>query len=89
MSAVLLGDEQRFSERGATTVNDETAKTHKYDIVGWLTYTLVMDHGLDPDHEDLYVFLTSLALLYSRAYAANEVETINSTFIRQQHRCFC
>ena len=45
-----------------TIVNDETAKTHKYDIVGWLTCTLVMDHGLDPDHEDLYVLLAFLVL---------------------------
>ena len=36
-------------------VNDQTAKTHKYDVVGWLTCTLVLDSGLDPDHEDLYV----------------------------------
>jgi hypothetical protein len=32
-------------------VNDQTAKTHKYEVVGYLTCTLVLDSGLDPDHE--------------------------------------
>ncbi|TFK47021.1 hypothetical protein OE88DRAFT_1666844 [Heliocybe sulcata] len=32
-------------------INDQTAKTHKYDVVGYLTCTLVLDSGLDPDHE--------------------------------------
>ncbi|KAK7679648.1 hypothetical protein QCA50_017360 [Cerrena zonata] len=29
-----------------------TAKTHAYDIVGWLTCTIALDSGLDPDHEE-------------------------------------
>lgn len=33
-------------------VNDQTAQTHKYEVVGYLTATLVLDSGLDPDHED-------------------------------------
>lgn len=36
-------------------VNQITAKTHSYDIVGWLSCTIVLDSGLDPDHADLYV----------------------------------
>jgi len=32
-------------------INEQTAKTHKYDIVGYLTCTIVLDSGLDPDHE--------------------------------------
>lgn len=34
------------------SVNDQTAQTHKYEVVGYLTCTLVLDSGLDPDHED-------------------------------------
>ena len=33
-------------------VNDQTLQTHKYEVVGWLTCTVVLDSGLDPDHED-------------------------------------
>lgn len=33
-------------------INEETAKAHQYDIVGWLTCSLVLDSGLDPDHAD-------------------------------------
>ncbi|KAI0074714.1 hypothetical protein K474DRAFT_1665159 [Panus rudis PR-1116 ss-1] len=33
-------------------INEQTAKTHQYDIVGWLTCTIVLDSGLDPDHAD-------------------------------------
>ncbi|KAH8101901.1 hypothetical protein BXZ70DRAFT_932402 [Cristinia sonorae] len=33
-------------------INDQTAKTHEYEIVGWLSCTIVLDSGLDPDHED-------------------------------------
>lgn len=42
------------------TVNDQTAKTHEYDVVGWLTCTLVLDSGLDPDHEELWVSFSCL-----------------------------
>ncbi|EIN09925.1 hypothetical protein PUNSTDRAFT_143315 [Punctularia strigosozonata HHB-11173 SS5] len=33
-------------------INDQTAHTHHYDIVGWLKCTVVLDSGLDPDHEE-------------------------------------
>ncbi|GJE96327.1 C2 domain-containing protein [Phanerochaete sordida] len=33
-------------------INDQTKQTHEYEIVGWLTATVVLDSGLDPDHED-------------------------------------
>lgn len=33
-------------------INEQTLQTHKYEIVGWLTCTVVLDSGLDPDHED-------------------------------------
>lgn len=33
-------------------INDETFKTHSADVVGYLTCTVVLDSGLDPDHED-------------------------------------
>ena len=36
-------------------VNDQTQKTHEYEVVGWLSCIMVIDSGLDPDHEDLYV----------------------------------
>ncbi|BGP36486.1 hypothetical protein JCM10449v2_000387 [Rhodotorula kratochvilovae] len=32
-------------------INDQCQKTHDYDIVAWLTTTVVLDAGLDPDHE--------------------------------------
>ena len=45
-------------------VNDQTAKTHNYQVVGWLTCTLVLDSGLDPDHEELYVHTLTLHALH-------------------------
>ncbi|EKM56362.1 uncharacterized protein PHACADRAFT_172085 [Phanerochaete carnosa HHB-10118-sp] len=33
-------------------INEQTKQTHKYEVVGWLTATVVLDSGLDPDHED-------------------------------------
>jgi len=33
-------------------INDQTAQTHEYEIVGYLTCTIVLDSGLDPDHEE-------------------------------------
>ncbi|GAA6022197.1 hypothetical protein JCM10207_003939 [Rhodosporidiobolus poonsookiae] len=35
----------------ANYINDQTKKTHDYDIVGWLTTTVLLDSGLDSDHE--------------------------------------
>ncbi|GAA6056005.1 hypothetical protein JCM3770_002138 [Rhodotorula araucariae] len=32
-------------------INDQCQKTHEYDIVAWLTTTVVLDAGLDADHE--------------------------------------
>lgn len=32
-------------------ISDHTSKTHDYTIVGWLTTTVVIDAGLDADHE--------------------------------------
>ncbi|KAM0755850.1 hypothetical protein T439DRAFT_308275 [Meredithblackwellia eburnea MCA 4105] len=32
-------------------ISDQTEKTHKYQIVGWLITTVVLDSGLDADHE--------------------------------------
>ena len=34
------------------TVNEQTKQTHQFEIVGWLTATIVLDSGLDPDHEE-------------------------------------
>ena len=33
-------------------VSDQTKQTHQYEVIGWLTATVVLDSGLDPDHED-------------------------------------
>jgi hypothetical protein len=33
-------------------INDQTAKTHKYDVVGYLTCKVIIDSGLDGDHSD-------------------------------------
>ncbi|GAA6011835.1 hypothetical protein JCM11491_000766 [Sporobolomyces phaffii] len=35
----------------ANYISDQTKKTHDYEIVGWLTTTVVLDSGLDSDHE--------------------------------------
>lgn len=35
----------------ACYINDQTEKTHDYEVVGWLTTTIVLDAGLDADHE--------------------------------------
>ncbi|GAA5918640.1 hypothetical protein JCM6882_007890 [Rhodosporidiobolus microsporus] len=35
----------------ACYINDQTKKTHDYDIVGYLTTTVLLDSGLDQDHE--------------------------------------
>ena len=32
-------------------INDTTAKTHDYTIIGWLETTVRIDRGLDPEHE--------------------------------------
>ncbi|ORY73397.1 hypothetical protein BCR35DRAFT_148274 [Leucosporidium creatinivorum] len=32
-------------------LNDQAKKTHNYTIVGWLTTTILLDSGLDEDHE--------------------------------------
>lgn len=32
-------------------VNEQCRKTHEVEIVGWLTTTIVVDAGLDADHE--------------------------------------
>lgn len=32
-------------------VNDETAKTHEFERIGWLTCRMMVDSGLDADHE--------------------------------------
>ena len=37
---------------GGFLVNEQTAQTHQYEVVGYLTATLILDSGLDPDHED-------------------------------------
>ncbi|KAL4244032.1 hypothetical protein ABKN59_010294 [Abortiporus biennis] len=33
-------------------INDETKKTHVFEVVGWLKFSFVLDSGLDPDHEE-------------------------------------
>ncbi|GAA5909086.1 uncharacterized protein JCM6883_002600 [Sporobolomyces salmoneus] len=35
----------------ALYISDQTKKTHDYEIVGWLTTTVMLDSGLDSDHE--------------------------------------
>ncbi|GAA5997561.1 hypothetical protein JCM5350_005068 [Sporobolomyces pararoseus] len=35
----------------ALYISDQTKKTHDYEIVGWLTTTVMLDAGLDSDHE--------------------------------------
>lgn len=32
-------------------LNDQAKKTHEYTVVGWLTTTVLLDSGLDEDHE--------------------------------------
>ncbi|KAG9114914.1 hypothetical protein FRC07_007586 [Ceratobasidium sp. 392] len=32
-------------------LNEQTAKTHNYEVVGWLTTKIKLDAGLDEDHE--------------------------------------
>lgn len=32
-------------------INEQCKKTHNVEIVGWLTTTVVLDSGLDEDHE--------------------------------------
>lgn len=33
-------------------LNEQAAKTHEYTVVGWLTTTVLLDSGLDEDHEE-------------------------------------
>jgi len=40
----------------ANYINDQCKKTHEYDIVAWLTTTVVLDSGLDADHEACVLF---------------------------------
>lgn len=32
-------------------INDQTNKTHEYELVGYLIATVLLDSGLDEDHE--------------------------------------
>jgi hypothetical protein len=32
-------------------LNDITAKTHDYEVIGYLSFKVNLDAGLDPDHE--------------------------------------
>ncbi|KAK4055259.1 hypothetical protein OIV83_000541 [Microbotryomycetes sp. JL201] len=47
---VVTADEN-FQELRQNYLNDQAQKTHKYTIVGWLTTTIMLDSGLDEDHE--------------------------------------
>jgi hypothetical protein len=37
-------------------LNDQTEKTHEYQVVGWLTTTVILDSGLDADFEKCVIF---------------------------------
>ncbi|KAH8835959.1 hypothetical protein DL96DRAFT_1809735 [Flagelloscypha sp. PMI_526] len=41
----------RLKQLRQNYINDQTATTHEYDIVGYLTCKLMIEAGLDPDHE--------------------------------------
>jgi hypothetical protein len=41
-------------------LNDQTEKTHEYQVVGWLTTTVILDSGLDADFEKHVQFTSSL-----------------------------
>ncbi|GAA5997362.1 uncharacterized protein JCM10292_000204 [Rhodotorula paludigena] len=43
----------------ACYINDQTEKTHDYEVVGWLTTTIVLDAGLDADHEKYAITQTA------------------------------
>ncbi|KAJ1306315.1 hypothetical protein OPQ81_011012 [Rhizoctonia solani] len=46
---VVVGKDLRQLRQNVLT--EQTKKTHDYEIVGWLTVKMKLDHGLDEDHE--------------------------------------
>lgn len=48
---VIVPKSSRFECVRVNYISDQTAKTHKYDVVGWLTCDVVLEPGLDADHE--------------------------------------
>jgi hypothetical protein len=46
---VLVGE--NLSNLRQNAINDQTAKHHNFKVVGWLETTLLLDSGLDENHE--------------------------------------
>ncbi|KAG8772899.1 hypothetical protein FRC12_002832 [Ceratobasidium sp. 428] len=46
---VVVGKDLRQLRQNV--LNDQTKKTHPYEVVGWLTTKIKLDAGLDEDHE--------------------------------------
>ncbi|QRW25571.1 C2 domain-containing protein [Rhizoctonia solani] len=46
---VVIGKDLRQLRQNV--LNEQTKKTHEYEIVGWLTVRMRLDEGLDEDHE--------------------------------------
>lgn len=47
----IVTAEDDLQELRQNYLNDQAQKTHKYTIVGWLSTTVMLDSGLDEDHE--------------------------------------
>lgn len=48
---VLSGEEDDLTTLRQNAINDQTAKHHKFKVIGFLTIRLKLDSGLDEDHE--------------------------------------
>ncbi|KAI5450049.1 hypothetical protein NCC49_003811 [Naganishia albida] len=55
-------------------INDQTAKHHDFEVVGWLTVILKLDSGLDQDHEKMVESLSSARRHALEAYDRVEGE---------------
>lgn len=48
---VLSGEDDDLTTLRQNAINDQTAKHHKFKVIGFLTLRLKLDSGLDEDHE--------------------------------------
>lgn len=48
---VLSGEQDDLTTLRQNAINDQTAKHHKFKVIGFLTIRLKLDSGLDEDHE--------------------------------------
>lgn len=67
-------------------INDQTAKHHDFEIIGWLTARMKLDSGLDEDHEVGFFFLLGRALMRAADWKLNGAESTGCRLTCQELR---